>query len=216
MVCDDCVFLLFTTTELKVKLIQFLFAVSCIIHICRPVAAQSGSLTVTALSNWCKSKGILVCAPWRVASRLNTQLTRNVTAPRSSLTKTKTWCSLACAKTVPHAQVNNLIRTHWLHILPQIRSCPPIQIKLNLIFPDACRHAVALLLWLHRRSEDPATTSDKCYWDPASLLNQEDLVPVQSLKEMFGLKEVKMETNVRDILNSHYKYRQWRHYCLYL
>ncbi|CAH1990872.1 unnamed protein product [Acanthoscelides obtectus] len=27
-----------------------------------------------------------------------------------------------------------------------------------------CRRGVALLMWLHRRSEEPPCTSVKCYW----------------------------------------------------
>lgn len=32
-----------------------------------------------------------------------------------------------------------------------------------------CKHVVALIMWLHRRSEEPSTTSVKCYWTKAKL-----------------------------------------------
>ena len=32
-----------------------------------------------------------------------------------------------------------------------------------------CKHSVALLAWLHRRSEDASVTSKKCYWKKSSL-----------------------------------------------
>ncbi|XP_046392244.1 uncharacterized protein LOC124160435 [Ischnura elegans] len=32
-----------------------------------------------------------------------------------------------------------------------------------------CKHAVALLFWLHRRSEEPAKTSTECYWKKSRL-----------------------------------------------
>lgn len=32
-----------------------------------------------------------------------------------------------------------------------------------------CKHAVAFLTWLHRRSEDPPTTSITCYWKKSAL-----------------------------------------------
>ncbi|KAK4875831.1 hypothetical protein RN001_012253 [Aquatica leii] len=32
-----------------------------------------------------------------------------------------------------------------------------------------CKHAVAFLMWLHRRSEEPSTTSIKCYWKKSKL-----------------------------------------------
>lgn len=32
-----------------------------------------------------------------------------------------------------------------------------------------CKHAVAFLMWVHRRSEEPACTSVECYWRKAKL-----------------------------------------------
>lgn len=32
-----------------------------------------------------------------------------------------------------------------------------------------CKHAIAFLAWLHRRSEDPSTTSVDCYWQKSKL-----------------------------------------------
>ncbi|KAL4710253.1 hypothetical protein ACJJTC_003533 [Scirpophaga incertulas] len=32
-----------------------------------------------------------------------------------------------------------------------------------------CKHAVAFLMWLHRRSEEPSTTAIKCYWRKSKL-----------------------------------------------
>ncbi|CAG4938604.1 unnamed protein product [Colias eurytheme] len=32
-----------------------------------------------------------------------------------------------------------------------------------------CKHAIAFLAWLHRRSEDPSTTSIECYWKKSKL-----------------------------------------------
>ncbi|KAJ8916480.1 hypothetical protein NQ315_014700 [Exocentrus adspersus] len=34
-----------------------------------------------------------------------------------------------------------------------------------------CKHGVAFLMWLHRRSEDPSVTSVKCYWKKSALSN---------------------------------------------
>ncbi|KAK4877439.1 hypothetical protein RN001_009945 [Aquatica leii] len=34
---------------------------------------------------------------------------------------------------------------------------------------SGCKHAVAFLMWLHRRSEEPSTTSIKCYWKKSKL-----------------------------------------------
>ncbi|GBN60713.1 hypothetical protein AVEN_36772-1, partial [Araneus ventricosus] len=32
-----------------------------------------------------------------------------------------------------------------------------------------CKHAIALITWLHRRSEEPAVTSVSCYWKASRL-----------------------------------------------
>ena len=32
-----------------------------------------------------------------------------------------------------------------------------------------CKHAVAFLFWLHRRSEEPSVTSQTCYWKCSAL-----------------------------------------------
>lgn len=39
----------------------------------------------------------------------------------------------------------------------------------RLVFLGGCKHAVALLFWLHRRSEEPPTTSTVCYWKKSEL-----------------------------------------------
>ncbi|KAI8439048.1 hypothetical protein MSG28_012920 [Choristoneura fumiferana] len=75
-----------------------------------------------------------------------------------------------------------------------VRSC---QCDDCALCPDACRHAVAFLLWLHRRSEEPPTTSAICYWDSATLSNQDDTTSVMTVKEMLGIKEVKMKPDTR-------------------
>lgn len=38
-----------------------------------------------------------------------------------------------------------------------------------LLFVDHCKHAVAFLFWLHRRSEEPSVTSQVCYWKKSVL-----------------------------------------------
>lgn len=38
-----------------------------------------------------------------------------------------------------------------------------------LIFLDHCKHAVAFLFWLHRRSEEPSVTATTCYWKKSAL-----------------------------------------------
>lgn len=37
------------------------------------------------------------------------------------------------------------------------------------LFAGGCKHAIALLAWLHRRSEEPSVTSTTCYWKKGKL-----------------------------------------------
>lgn len=36
-------------------------------------------------------------------------------------------------------------------------------------FPGGCKHAIAFLVWVHRRSEEPSCTSVECYWKKSKL-----------------------------------------------
>ena len=47
-----------------------------------------------------------------------------------------------------------------------------------------CKHAIAFLMWLHRRSEEPATTAVKCYWKKSTLSGK-------AFGELRGLKELR-------------------------
>lgn len=41
--------------------------------------------------------------------------------------------------------------------------------ELFIYFTGGCKHAIALLTWIHRRSEEPAVTSVKSYWKKSRL-----------------------------------------------
>lgn len=47
-----------------------------------------------------------------------------------------------------------------------------------------CKHAVAFLMWLHRRTEEPATTAVKCYWKKAALSNVGTSIKFIKAKDM--------------------------------
>ncbi|GBP81669.1 hypothetical protein EVAR_63156_1 [Eumeta japonica] len=38
-----------------------------------------------------------------------------------------------------------------------------------------CKHAIAFLMWIHRRSEEPSCTSVECYWMKSKLSGLEVL-----------------------------------------
>lgn len=41
--------------------------------------------------------------------------------------------------------------------------------KISYIITGGCKHAIALLAWLHRRSEEPSVTEVTCYWKKSKL-----------------------------------------------
>lgn len=52
------------------------------------------------------------------------------------------------------------------NVLPKLIQI--ILIKSHCII-GGCKHCVAFILWMHRRSEEPAITSTKCYWQGSKL-----------------------------------------------
>ena len=47
-----------------------------------------------------------------------------------------------------------------------------------------CKHAVAFLMWVHRRSEEPARTSTVCYWKKAQLAKVDENMATVRAKDM--------------------------------
>lgn len=47
-----------------------------------------------------------------------------------------------------------------------------------------CKHAVAFLMWLHRRTEEPACTSVECYWKKSNLAKVGSTLKIINAKDM--------------------------------
>ncbi|XP_037294959.1 uncharacterized protein LOC119189459 [Manduca sexta] len=60
----------------------------------------------------------------------------------------------------------------------QCHNCPASQ--------GGCKHAVAFLMWAHRRSEEPPCTSIKCYWKKSKLAKVGSTLKYTTIKEMKG------------------------------
>ncbi|KAG4065951.1 hypothetical protein HA402_002694 [Bradysia odoriphaga] len=43
-----------------------------------------------------------------------------------------------------------------------------------------CKHAIAVVEWLHRRSEEPSPTEEKCYWKKSALATIDPSKPYDS------------------------------------
>ncbi|GBP09593.1 hypothetical protein EVAR_76585_1 [Eumeta japonica] len=47
-----------------------------------------------------------------------------------------------------------------------------------------CKHAIAFLMWLHRRSEEPSCTSVECYWKKSKLSRVGSSMKYMTAKEL--------------------------------
>lgn len=60
----------------------------------------------------------------------------------------------------------------------QCHDCPASQ--------GGCKHAVAFLMWVHRRSEEPPCTSIECYWKKSKLAKVGSTLKFTTVREMKG------------------------------
>lgn len=58
-----------------------------------------------------------------------------------------------------------------------------------------CKHSVAFLFWLHRRSEEPSVTSVECYWKASKLSKVGTVEKFLSAKDMANAKPLLKEKN---------------------
>lgn len=61
-----------------------------------------------------------------------------------------------------------------------------------------CKHAVAFLMWCHRRSEEPSCTSVQCYWKKSTLSKVGSSIKIMTTKEMTKKKVKSAETSIGD------------------
>ncbi|KAJ8668339.1 hypothetical protein QAD02_010002 [Eretmocerus hayati] len=54
-----------------------------------------------------------------------------------------------------------------------------------------CKHAVAVLAWLHRRSEEPAPTTVQCYWKKPALSSVGTTIKYLTISDMLAGKRTK-------------------------
>ncbi|XP_022828364.1 uncharacterized protein LOC111357789 [Spodoptera litura] len=56
-----------------------------------------------------------------------------------------------------------------------------------------CKHAVAFLMWLHRRSEEPPCTSIECYWRKSNLSKVGTSIKILTARDMAKRKPKEFE-----------------------
>lgn len=62
-----------------------------------------------------------------------------------------------------------------------------------------CKHAVAVLMWCHRRSEEPSCTSVQCYWKKSTLAKVGSSIKIITTKEM-SKKKVKTDESINTLV----------------
>lgn len=77
----------------------------------------------------------------------------------------------------------------------QCEDCPASQ--------GYCKHAVAFLMWTHRRSEEPSCTATECYWKKSILSKVGSSLKFMKIKEMkdgnSSLPGVKLRRKIKEI-----------------
>lgn len=62
-----------------------------------------------------------------------------------------------------------------------------------MFYLGGCKHAIAFLAWLHRRSEDPPSTSVECYWNKAKLSTVGSSLKYIKAKEITSLQKIHID-----------------------
>ncbi|XP_050314809.1 uncharacterized protein LOC126749172 [Anthonomus grandis grandis] len=81
---------------------------------------------------------------------------------------------------------------HWLE-----------RYNVNVLFVirGGCKHAIAFLVWLHRRSEEPSPTDVACYWSRSKLSRVGSSVKYLTLKDFGQTQELSSDEESAHFLN---------------
>lgn len=77
-------------------------------------------------------------------------------------------CTVKC-KICPEHKVHAKLYTVTLIIDEEEEKVISVQCHDCIASQGGCKHAIALLMWVHRRSEEPSCTSVECYWKKSKL-----------------------------------------------
>ncbi|GBP88368.1 hypothetical protein EVAR_52673_1 [Eumeta japonica] len=76
----------------------------------------------------------------------------------------------------------NYMDAHWL--LMRKTKLSSVQCEDCVASQGGCKHAIAFLMWLHRRSEEPSCTSVECYWKKSKLSRVGSSMKYMTAKEL--------------------------------
>jgi len=65
-----------------------------------------------------------------------------------------------------------------------------------IVLLGGCKHAVAVLIWLHRRSSEPSPTEIQCYWRKSVLSSAATSIKCKTAQEISEYKTPLDESNL--------------------
>ncbi|XP_058789699.1 uncharacterized protein LOC131663353 [Phymastichus coffea] len=66
-----------------------------------------------------------------------------------------------------------------------------------------CKHAIALLMWVNRRTEEPAPTEVKCYWKKSNLAKVTTTNKYVAAVDLFEVTEIAQKKNIDSQITRH-------------
>ncbi|CAM1317993.1 Uncharacterised protein g6861 [Pycnogonum litorale] len=82
--------------------------------------------------------------------------------------KTKSGCTVR-AKITPEHKLRSKAYDVHIELDEESQKIVSVDCESCVASLGGCKHGVALILWLHRRSEEPAPTQVACYWKTSKL-----------------------------------------------
>lgn len=98
---------------------------------------------------------------------------------RVQVKNTKTLCSVIAAVTPEH-KIRNEPYKVVVNIDVQNQKIKSAECRGCIAALGGCKHALALIGWLHRRSEEPSPTEQICYWKKSILASIDTSKPYHS------------------------------------
>ncbi|GBP79111.1 hypothetical protein EVAR_54471_1 [Eumeta japonica] len=107
-------------------------------------------------------------------------------------------CTVKC-KICPEHKVHAKLYAVTLIVDEEEEKVTSIQCHDCVAAQGGCKHAIALLMWVHRRSEEPSCTEVQCYWQKSKLSRVGTTLKFISAKDLSKVDLInKIEAETRD------------------
>ncbi|CAH0546595.1 unnamed protein product [Brassicogethes aeneus] len=102
-------------------------------------------------------------------------------------------CTVQC-KITPEHKVHNKAYVVFCKINEEIGMVAELSCQSCAASAGGCKHAIAFLMWLHRRSEEPEPTATVCYWKKSRLAQVGTSMKFITSKDIFN----EMQNNIKE------------------